>query len=108
MVAAEALAELRDACPKAASMSEGEHEFIDLPSLTIHVGDKTVVRDALLSLKAHTGYTSRLYLSAPIEGRGNNWTTHTVLGRTWHTPSWNNVMPGRPVEMLLQHLKVYR
>ncbi len=35
------------------------------------------------------------------------WTVHTVLGRAWHTPSWRDVAPGRPVEMLLQHLKAY-
>lgn len=108
MVGAEALAELQVVCPNAAVVTEGGQEFIDLPGLRIRVGESTVERDALLSLKAHTGYTSRLYVSKPIAGRGNNWTTHAVLGRQWHTPSWNNVMPGRPVEMLLQHLKVYQ
>jgi len=49
-----------------------------------------------------------LFLSQAITGRGANWTVHSVLGRTWHTPSWRDVAPGRAIEMLLQHLKVYQ
>jgi hypothetical protein len=108
MATAEELAEIKAICQAAAYVSEGEHGFVDLPALKIEVGSETVTRHALLSLKGHSGYTSRLYLSEPIPGRGRNWTKHSVLGRQWHTPSWNNVMPGRPIEMLQQHLKVYR
>ena len=104
----EELAEVRQTCPDATQKSEGGQDFIDLPGLRIPVGSDIVIRDALLSLQGHSGYTSRLFLSQPIPGRGRNWTPHTVLGRTWHTPSWNNVLPGRPVEMLLQHLRAYR
>jgi hypothetical protein len=102
------LDEIRAVCRGASCVSEGGDEFIDLPALKIPIGQAIELRDALLSLAAHTGYASRLYLSAQIAGRGQNWTSHTVLGRTWHTPSWNNVPPGRPIEMLQQHLKAYR
>jgi hypothetical protein len=102
------LTTVKDICPGANSMSEGGTEFVFLPDLRIPVGNAVETRDALLSLSAHSGYTSRLYISAPIRGKGQNWTIHTVLGRTWHTPSWNNVMPGRAAEMLQQHLRVYR
>jgi hypothetical protein len=81
---------------------------VDLPGLKIPNGKGIVVRDALLSLQPHSGYASRLFLSQPIAGRGVNWTVHSVLGRTWHTPSWRDVAPGRAIEMLFQHLKVYR
>jgi len=107
-VGADDLAELRTLCAGTAPITEGGCGFVDLPALKIQVGSETVVRDALLSLQAHSGYTSRLYLSSPIPGRGINWTTHTVFGRCWHTPSWNNVMSGRPIVMLQQHLQVYR
>jgi hypothetical protein len=104
----DALAEVRQVCPGASLKSEAGQGFVDLPGLKILVGGATVVRDALLTLQAHSGYTSRLFLSQPIAApRTQNWTTHAVLGRAWHTPSWNNVAPGRPVEMLLQHLKAY-
>jgi hypothetical protein len=104
----EDLAELRQVCPCASLKTESGQSFVDLPGLKIPVGTGIVVRDALLTLQAHSGYTSRLFLSQPIAApRTQNWTTHTVLGRAWHTPSWNNVASGRPVEMLLQHLKAY-
>lgn len=108
MASTEELAEVTAVCPKAAYVTEGAHQLVDLPGLKIPVGDTIETRDALLSLGPHTGYESRLYLSAPISNRGQNWTTHTVLGRPWHTPSWRHVQPGRPIEMLQQHLKVYR
>ncbi len=108
MISAESLAELRQVCPAAASASEAGQEFVDLPGLNIPVGADIQVRDALLTLQEHSGYVSRLFLSEPIAGRGQNWNSFTVLGRSWHSPSWNGVAPGRPLEMLLQHLKVYQ
>lgn len=108
MVASEALAELLELCPGASAKIEAGQEFVDLPGLKIPTGHESVMRDALLSLEGHSGYASRLFLSKPIAGRGVNWTMHCVLGRTWHTPSWKDVAPGRPLEMLLQHLKVYQ
>jgi hypothetical protein len=102
------LAELRQVCPAASIKSEAGQNFVDLPGLKISTGKEFVARDALLSLQGHSGYATRLFLSQPIDDRGANWTVHNVLGRTWHTPSWKDVTPGRPLEMLLQHLKVYQ
>lgn len=108
MATPEALAEFRPLCSDPDLKTEAGREFVTLPGLKIPLCESIVVRDALLTLQEHSGYTSRLFLSEPIPGRGANRTTHTVLGRAWHTPSWNNVMPGRPIEMLLSHLGVYR
>lgn len=108
MAGVEDLADLKAVCAAAAYVSEGGHQFVDLPGLKIPVGNGIEIRDVLLSLGPHDGYDSRLYLSVPIAGRGQNWTTHTVLGRRWHTPSWRHVRPARPIEMLQQHLRVYR
>jgi hypothetical protein len=108
MNSADTMSELRQACPGASPVSEGGQQFIYLPALKISFGKEIAVRDALLTLQAHSGYPSRLFLTEPIHSqRTANWTTHMVLGRTWHTPSWGNVPPARPVEMLLQHLKAY-
>src|SRR5580693_6624361 len=63
------LAEVKAICPGAVYVSEGGSEFVHLPTLKIPVGDRLETRDALLSLNPHTGYVSRLYLSAPIAGR---------------------------------------
>jgi hypothetical protein len=108
MVGPDALAELRTVCPAAVERSEAGRSYVDLPHLKIQSGKESVLRDALLSLQGDGSYTSRLYLSEPIPGRGANWTQHTILGRSWHTPSWQGVQPGRPVEMLLQHLGAFR
>ena len=101
------LAELREVCPGVSIKTESGQTFVDLPNLKIAVGSELVTRDALLTLQGHSGYPSRLFISEPIPGKGQNWTLHTVLGRAWHTPSWGSVTPTRPVEMLLQHLKAY-
>jgi hypothetical protein len=108
MCGPEALAELHQLCPAASVKNEAGQAFVDLPGLKIPSGREIIIRDALLSLQSHSGYASRLFLSQAILSRGANWTVHSVLGRTWHTPSWNHVAPGRPIEMLLQHLKVYQ
>jgi hypothetical protein len=108
MMSPEALAELRQVCPGVALKTEAGQEFVDLPGLKIPVGSDIAVRDGLLTLQGHSNYASRLFLSQPIPARGANWTSHTVLGRGWHTPSWKDVSPGRPIEMLLQHLRAYR
>ena len=104
----DALADVRRVCPGASLKAEAGQKFVDLPGLKIRVGKEIVTRDALLTLQAHGSYSSRLFLSQPVPtSRAGNWTVHTVLGRAWHTPSWNHVPPGRAVEMLLQHLKAY-
>jgi hypothetical protein len=99
---------LRAVHPDAELMTEAGQEFVHLPRLLIESGGTTYAREAVLSLRAHSGYTSRLLLSEPIPGRGQNWTVQNVLGRNWHTPSWNNIGSGLPLDMLLQHLRVYR
>ena len=79
MAAPETVAELQGVCPGAALKSEAGRNFIDLPGLKVPVGNAIMVRDALLSLEGDGSYTSRLYLSEPIAGRGANWTQHTSL-----------------------------
>jgi hypothetical protein len=53
------------------------------------------------------GYTTRLFLSSPFVHKGQNWTVHRILDKTWHTFSYNNVPPDlRLIEILANHLKV--
>lgn len=100
--------DLRTLCPEARYLEEGGVGFISLPGLRFPVRQEITIRDALLSLQAHTGYASRLYVDQPIPGVGQNWTCHIVFGRGWHTPSWDGVKPASPMEMLQGHLRVYR
>lgn len=100
------VAEVQALCPAAKVMAEGGVDYLFLPSLALPGGD---VVDALLCPAAHAGYTTRLFLSKQIAGRGQNWNSFTILGRTWWTPSFNNVLATlRPIQMLDAHLQLYR
>jgi hypothetical protein len=102
----EHLEEVQVLCPAAKPMAEGGVEFLFLPSLALPCSD---VVDALLCPTAHSGYTTRLFLSKQIPGRGQNWNTFTILGRTWWSPSFNNVQATlRPLQILDAHLQLYR
>ena len=108
MISAESLAELQQVCPAAASASEAGQEFIDLPCLTSRSGPISTVRDALLTLQEHSGYASRALSFEPSPTRAETGTASLCSAAARHSPSWNGVAPGRPLEMLLQHLKVYQ
>ena len=90
-------------------LSDGSDEFIFLPRLPIQVGDERIELDALLCPRQHGGYDTRLFLAAPIPQRQRNWAAHNILGRTWHTWSWQGVSASLPLpQMLLAHLKALR
>ena len=100
------IAEVQTLCSGAKAMAEGEFEYLFLPSLTLPCGD---IVDALLCPVQHSGYTTRLFLSKQVAGRGQNWNSFTILGRTWWTPSFNNVLATlRPIQILDAHLQLYR
>ena len=101
------LEELKQICPGAQEMIEAGTTFFFLPDLKHPCAPGSL--QALLCPEAHSGYSTRLFLSAAIPGRGNNWSTHTILGRTWYTWSWNNVSAHqRLAEILAQHLRALR
>jgi hypothetical protein len=104
---ADEMDDLMRMCPGAQAMPEGGIEYILLPGLKHPCAPGTL--DALLCPQQHGGYLTRLFLSAPIAGKGNNWSTHVILSRTWHTWSWNNVPANqRLAEILAQHLRALR
>ena len=106
MVSMEHLEEFNLVCSGARGMSEGGLEFIHLPLLKLPEGCNPAQIEALLCLSSHSGYSTRLFLAAPVSGRGNNWTTHCVLGRTWHTWSWNHIPNTlRPMQILAEHIR---
>ena len=104
---ADEMDDLRHMCPGAQEMSEGGTEYVFLPGLKHPCAPGTL--DALLCPQQHSGYATRLFLSVPIPSKGQNWAVHTVLSRTWHTWSWNNVPANqRLAEILAQHLRAFR
>lgn len=103
------LAEVAALVPGARVMPDAGPEYIFLPGLKVIVGKEECVLDALLCPVQHGGYTTRLFLSEPIPQRGQNWTTHNILSRSWHTWSWNNVPAYlSPMQILSAHLKALR
>lgn len=95
--------------PDAKVMPEGGIEYLYLPKLTFPSGASALKMDALLCPQRHGGYLTRLFLERPVPGKGANWTTHYILGKAWHTWSWNNVAAESPVlEILGSHLRALR
>src|SRR5580658_4454273 len=104
MVSEDSLAELRAVCEGARQMAEGGYAFIYLPGLKVSTGGQTASQDALLCLQTRDGYPTRLFLSQQVQGRGNNWSVHRIVDRTWYTWSWNNVSSDlRPAQVLAEH-----
>lgn len=104
---ADEMDDLKRLCPGAQEMIEGGIEYVSLPSLKHPCAPGTL--DALLCPQQHSGYLTRLFLSAPIPAKAINWSTHTILSRTWHTWSWNHIPANqRLAEILAQHLRVLR
>ncbi len=109
------LASLRAINPEAKVFTESGTAFVLLPRQPIQVGEDRREMDALLCPGTHSGYTTRLFLDQPIadrstiKGQAANWTVHNILGRAWHTWSWQNVSASLPLpQMLLAHLHAFR
>lgn len=109
MVAADQLQELADLCGEVRELSEGGRAYIHIPRLKLPSGCSPSETEALLCLQEHSGYATRLFLSHPVPGRGANWSVHYILGRPWHSWSWNNVSAQmRPAAILAEHLRALR
>lgn len=104
-IPAEQLRALEGLCESAQTMNEGAQEIVYLAKLKIRVGGAYHVVDAILWPGQHAGYTTRLFLSQPFRGKAANWTVHQILGRPWHSWSWQGVPADLPLlQMLLCHL----
>jgi len=109
MLTADALDEIRQICPQAEAMHEAGRDYVFLPGLKLPLGRQPAIVDALLCLSAREGYPTRLFLSAPLPDRGQNWSQYQILGRAWHSWSWNQVQDSqRPAQILAQHLMALR
>jgi|SRR5215471_5368972 len=109
MITPEHLAELSALCSEVKELSEGGRTFIYIPKLRFPSGGQLVEVEALLCPQEHNGYATRLFLSQGVPGRGANWSSHHILGRTWYTWSWNGISAQlRPAEILAEHLRALR
>ena len=103
--AAAELEKLRSLCKDAEPWDEGGQPLIFLPGLKIHSGGVMHTVDGLLCPRARDSYATRLFLSKAFPGKGNNWKTFNIKGRTWHACSWKDVPATLPwLEILACHL----
>jgi hypothetical protein len=64
--------------------------------------------EALLCVTPHGGYPTRLMLANRAPKLGN-WFVHQALARNWHWMSVNGILADRaPIEILAEHLEMYR
>lgn len=109
MIDIESLKEFQLVYPEAKVLTEGGLEFIHIPKLKLPGSNNPSEIEALLCPQMRDGYATRLFLSAPIAGKGNNWTTHHILGKTWHSWSWQGVQADQLlIRILLGHLDTFR
>lgn len=95
--------------PGASSMTDAGIDYIYLPALKVVTGEVQRIVDGMLCPMQHGGYATRLFLAEPVQGRGQNWTVHTILSRTWHTWSWNGVPANLSLTQILSaHLGALR
>ncbi len=89
-------------------MQEGGITYVYLPKLGLPLGcNPREVEGLLRPGPGPDGYTTRLYFSAPFPTKGQNWSVHQILAKTWHTFSYNNVPADvRLIEILANHLRV--
>lgn len=109
-IAASDLADIQTVCAGAVIMQEGGVTYVYLPTLKLPKGCvPSEVEGLLRPGGGPDGYTSRLFLSTAFPAKGQNWTVHRILEKTWHTPSFNNVPADvRLIEILANHLKVLK
>ena len=90
-------------------MSEAGIDYVYLPALKFTVGGTERTSDGLLCPTQFGGYLTRLFLLEPVRERGQNWTSHMICGRNWHTWSWQGVSATLSLpQMLAAHLGALR
>ncbi len=99
------LAALRRINRGAELWDEGGQPLVYLPAMKVQHNGGTATVDGLLCPRSHGSYTTRLFLSRSFPDRGQNWTVHQIMGRAWHTMSYNYVPASlRWAEILAIHL----
>lgn len=103
---AEKLEELQRSYPNATLLTEAGYELISIPKIKIVTGGVEDIYDVLLCPRQHSGYDTRLFLDRQINGRGQNWKTFPILGKTWWACSVQGIKADQSyLTILLAHLR---
>jgi hypothetical protein len=101
--------EIEAICAGTKTLTDGPLHLIHFPALSIPTQGRVERMEALLCLTGHEGYSTRLFLERLLTIPSRNWKRVSLVGREWHTWSWNNV-PGdlRIAQILAEHLRALR
>jgi hypothetical protein len=104
------VASLREISPQASLFQEGGIPGVLLPKAHLVTPSGVQIMDTVLCPKGLSGYVTRLLLERRIPEKGNlNWQQVMVLGRAWHTWSWNQISPDQPwIRIFAEHARVLR
>ena len=104
------VASLREISPQASFFQEGGIPGVLLPQTRLVTPSGVQIMDTVLCPKGLSGYVTRLLLERRIPEKGNlNWQQVMVLGRAWHTWSWNQVAPDQPwIRIFAEHARALR
>lgn len=103
------VAELELICGKVSEYQAEGRRLLLLEKVPLPGDGSSSTREGLLCPEERDGYATRLFLSAPVNGKGTNWTRHRILDREWHSWSWKDVPANQRLSQILAgHLKGLR
>ena len=93
-------------CASAQLIDERGGKVAHLPAFTFDAGGTAITQDLLFVPAPLASYpSSRLFYEHPVDGRGSNWSTHHLIGRLWHAPSYKVDISRSWRDQILQHLQ---
>jgi hypothetical protein len=104
------LESLREVSSQASLHHDGDVPCVLLPKTHLVSPSGVQVMDTVLCPKGLSGYVTRLLLERRISEKGNlNWQQVMLLGRAWHTWSWNQISPDQPwIRIFAEHARLLR
>lgn len=104
------LESLREVSPQASFHQDGGVSCVLLPQTHLTTPSGVAIMDTVLCPMGFGGYVSRLLLERRIPEKITlNWQQVMLLGRAWHTWSWNQVSQNQPwIRIFAEHARALR
>jgi hypothetical protein len=104
------LESLREISSQASLHDDGGVPCVLLPRTHLVSPSGLQVMDTVLCPRGLGGYVTRLLLERRISEKGSlNWQQVMLLGRAWHTWSWNQISPDQPwIQIFAEHARLLR
>ena len=110
MTDAEELESLRAISPQAILGDDGGVVYVLLPQTRLATPGGILVMDTVLCPRGLGGYVTRLLLEHKVEAKMQlNWQGVMLLGRPWHSWSWNQIHPNQAwLRIYAEHARLLR